>query len=79
MSGHASVPGGKFHRTVAAEPTFTREETSECGVTFRPMNVSYPEPPTYVQPRVSLCRKCFPPAEIAALQAAWAARNGVRA
>lgn len=55
-SSWGSVRGGKWHKTVSAEPTFTRDEESLCGITFRPLNVTHGEPPR-AAPRF-ICTKC---------------------
>jgi len=34
--GWGSVAGGKWHRTVNAEPSFYGKERSLCGLTFNP-------------------------------------------
>ncbi|HJW11501.1 MAG TPA: hypothetical protein VJ598_06935 [Albitalea sp.] len=49
---------GKWHRTVADEPAFTRDEQSLCGLTFRPLNVTHGEKPNYVNPR-AFCAHCL--------------------
>lgn len=43
----ASARNGKWHRTVTEKPSWTRDETALCGITFRPVNVTWSEePPT---------------------------------
>ena len=51
-----SVRGGHWHKTETAAPSWTRDERSLCGLTFRPLNVTHGElPPTL--PRY-LCAHC---------------------
>ena len=53
----ASVPDGKYHRTVSEKPDWRRDEQSLCGLTFQPRNVSWNEaPPTNNR---WLCMKCL--------------------
>lgn len=40
-AGWISARGGRWHRATVAEPAFTRDETSACGLTFRPLNVTW--------------------------------------
>lgn len=52
-----SVEGGKWHVTLDAEPSFMRDEQSLCGLTFRPLNVTWHEqPPT--NPHY-ICKHCL--------------------
>ena len=51
-----SVNGGKWHRTYAEKPSFTRTERSACNVLFRPVNVTWGERPN-VHPSY-ICKKC---------------------
>ena len=47
-AGWISARNGQWHRATVAEPTFTRDETAACGMTFRPLNVTWngEQPPT---------------------------------
>lgn len=47
-NGWVSARGGKWHRATRPEPTFTHDETTGCGLTFRPLNVTWhgERPPT---------------------------------
>jgi hypothetical protein len=57
----ASVRGGKWHVTVADKPEWTRDETAICGLTFRPLNVTWAEaPPTSLR---HLCAHCVAAAQ----------------
>ena len=40
-AGYISARNGKWHRATVAEPMFTRDEASACGMTFRPLNVTW--------------------------------------
>lgn len=51
-----SVRGGKWHRTISASPTFVHDEQSLCGLTFRPLNVTWDERPT-THPAY-ICQRC---------------------
>lgn len=56
--GYASVSGGKWHRTIADQPSFTRDEQTVCGLTIRPLNVSWNgKRPDYAHPS-SFCKRC---------------------
>jgi hypothetical protein len=39
--GWVSARNGKWHRATVAEPTFIRDESTACGLTFRPLNVTW--------------------------------------
>jgi hypothetical protein len=41
VSGYVAARNGKWHRAVVAEPTFMRDEATSCGLTFRPLNVTW--------------------------------------
>ncbi len=56
MTGYGSVRGGKWHRTLSAEPTFMHEEQSLCGLVFTPLNVAWDKTPQ-VLPEY-MCQKC---------------------
>lgn len=47
-AGWVSAPGGKWHRATRTRPTFTRDEATACGLSFRPLNVTWygEHPPT---------------------------------
>lgn len=57
VTGWASVKGGKWHRTAVTQPSFMRDETALCGITFRPLNVTWDdeEPPTTQRHRCVRC------------------------
>jgi hypothetical protein len=40
-NGWISAQNGKWHRAIIPEPTFMRDETTQCGLTFRPLNVTW--------------------------------------
>jgi hypothetical protein len=54
--GWVSARGGKWHRATVAEPVFTRDEHTRCGLRFRPLNVTWhgERPPTTA---AYLCRR----------------------
>jgi hypothetical protein len=56
--GYVSVAGGKWHRAVVDKPTFIHDEQTACGLTVRPLNVSWDgERPSYAHP-TSFCKHC---------------------
>ena len=56
--GYVSVKGGKWHRATVDQPTFTRDEQTACGLTVRPLNVSWDgKRPDYAHP-TSFCKRC---------------------
>lgn len=40
-AGYVSARNGKWHRATTPEPTFMHDETTACGRTFRPLNVTW--------------------------------------
>lgn len=57
-AGYLSVRGGKWHRATVPRPTFTRDEGTACGLTVRPLNVTWDgERPSYARP-ASFCSRC---------------------
>jgi len=65
-----SARGGKWHVSRNAEPSWTRDEASACGLTFRPLNVMHGErPPTL---RRHVCAHC-----LAQHPQAWPTETGV--
>lgn len=56
--GYVSVAGGKWHRAVVARPTFMHDEQTACGLTVRPLNVTWDgNRPDYVLPS-AFCKHC---------------------
>lgn len=56
LDSWASARNGKWHRTANPEPSWARDETALCGITFRPLNVTHhEEPPTRPQ---HICKHC---------------------
>jgi hypothetical protein len=81
--GWVSARNGKWHRATVAEPTFIRDESTACGLTFRPLNVTWHgERP---QARAAyLCRRpgcadepASPGSDIVEALTPWAKRNGI--
>lgn len=57
-AGYFSVAGGKWHRAIVPRPTFMRDEQTACGLTVRPLNVTWDgAKPDYVRPD-SFCKHC---------------------
>ena len=58
IAGYLSVAGGKWHRAIVAEPTLMRDEQTACGLTVRPLNVTWNgDRPDYAHPS-SFCKHC---------------------
>jgi hypothetical protein len=58
QNGYVSVKGGKWHRAVVAQPTFMHDEQTACGLTVRPLNVTFDgKRPDYAHP-TSFCKHC---------------------
>ena len=41
VSGYVAARNGKWHRATVTEPTFMQDESTGCGLTFRPLNVTW--------------------------------------
>jgi hypothetical protein len=62
-AGYLSVSGGKWHRAIVAQPTFAHDEQTACGLTVRPLNVTWGgQRPDYAHPS-SFCKHCEAMAE----------------
>ena len=70
----ASARNGKWHKSVSAEPDFTKQ-AMRCGVSFRPLNVTWDENPN--TRKWWFCKHCTTPQERDELDTAWAERNHI--
>ena len=55
-AGWVSARNGKWHRAAVPEPTFMHDETTACGLTFRPLNVTWHGERPHVRPAY-LCQR----------------------
>jgi hypothetical protein len=56
-NGWISARGGKWHRATTPEPVAYRTEDTACGLTFRPLNITWHGEAPYVDMTVSFARR----------------------
>lgn len=56
--GYFSVAGGKWHRAIVPEPTFMHDEKTACGLTVRPLNVTFNGKWPDYAPKSCYCKHC---------------------